>query len=46
MAEYMTPERMLYILIDDPELKIDYLFVDEAHKISSNDKRSVFYYKL
>ena len=42
----VTPERMLYILIDDPELKIDYLFVDEAHKISSNDKRSVFYYKV
>lgn len=42
----LTPERMLYILIDDPELKIDYLFVDEAHKISSSDKRSVFYYKV
>ncbi|EKY00532.1 DEAD/DEAH box helicase [Selenomonas sp. oral taxon 138] len=42
----LTQERMLYILIDDPELKIDYLFVDEAHKISSSDKRSVFYYKV
>lgn len=42
----LTPERMLYILIDDPDLKIDYLFVDEAHKISSGDKRSVFYYKV
>lgn len=28
----LTPERMLYILIDDPNLMIDYLFVDEAHK--------------
>lgn len=42
----LTPERMLYILIDDPSLKIDYLFVDEAHKISSGDKRSAFYYKV
>lgn len=42
----LTPERMLYILIDDPSLKIDYLFIDEAHKISSGDKRSAFYYKV
>ncbi|WP_024860258.1 DEAD/DEAH box helicase [Ruminococcus flavefaciens] len=42
----LTPERMLYILIDDPKIKIDYLFVDEAHKISSGDKRSAFYYKV
>lgn len=42
----LTPERMLYILIDDSDLKIDYLFVDEAHKISSGDKRSAFYYKV
>ena len=42
----VTPERMLYILIDDPELRIDYLFVDEAHKMSSGDKRSAFYYKV
>lgn len=42
----LTPERMLYILIDDPNLMIDYLFVDEAHKISSGDKRSAFYYKV
>ena len=42
----LTPERMLYILIDEPDLKIDYLFVDEAHKISSRDKRSAFYYKV
>jgi len=42
----VTPERMLYTLIDDPTLQIDHLFVDEAHKISSGDKRSVFYYKV
>ncbi len=42
----LTPERLLYILIDDPSIKIDYLFIDEAHKISSGDKRSAFYYKV
>ena len=42
----VTPERMLYILIDHPNLNVDYLFVDEAHKISSDDKRSSFYYKV
>jgi len=42
----VTPERMLYILINEPRLKVDYLFVDEAHKISSGDKRSAFYYKV
>lgn len=42
----LTPERMLYILNDDPKLKLDYVFVDEAHKISSGDKRSSFYYMV
>lgn len=42
----VTPERMHYILLDDKDLRIDYLFVDEAHKISSGDKRSAFYYKV
>lgn len=42
----VTPERMLYILINDPDLMMDYLFVDEAHKVSSGDKRSTFYYKV
>lgn len=42
----LTPERLLYILIDDPSIKIDYLFIDEAQKISSGDKRSAFYYKV
>ena len=41
----LTPERLLYLLIRYPEQNIDYLFIDEAHKISSKDKRSVFYYK-
>lgn len=41
----LTPERLLYLLIRYPEKDIDYLFIDEAHKISSKDKRSAFYYK-
>ena len=42
----LTPERFLYMMIDHPEIEIDYLFVDEAHKISSKDDRSTFYYKV
>lgn len=41
----MTPERLLYLLIMRPDLNIDYLFVDEAHKISTKDSRSTFYYQ-
>jgi len=41
----LTPERLLYLLIRHPDKHIDYLFVDEAHKITSKDKRSAFYYK-
>ncbi|MFK4841244.1 DEAD/DEAH box helicase [Lactococcus petauri] len=42
----LTPERLLYLLMTYPKLNIDYLFIDEAHKISSKDKRSSFYYKV
>ena len=42
----LTPERLLYLLLDKPNFRIDYLFVDEAHKISSKDSRSPFYYKI
>ena len=41
----MTPERFLY-LINTKKSKVDYLFIDEAHKISAKDKRSSFYYDL
>lgn len=41
----LTPERLLYLIISNPNIKIDYLFVDEAHKISSGGSRSTFYYK-
>ena len=30
----LTPERMLYLLMDKPDLAIDYIFIDEAHKLS------------
>lgn len=42
----LTPERLLYLLLERPTFKIDYLFIDEAHKISSKDSRSPFYYKV
>lgn len=42
----LTPERLLYLLLEKPDFKLDYLFIDEAHKISSNDSRSPFYYKI
>lgn len=42
----MTPERMLYTLISMPDIKIDFLFIDEAHKISDRGGRSSYYYKV
>lgn len=42
----MTPERMLYTLISMPDMKIDFLFIDEAHKISDRGGRSSYYYKV
>lgn len=42
----MTPERMLYLLILMRDIPIEYLFIDEAHKISKKDGRSTFYYKI
>lgn len=42
----LTPERLLYLLISNPKMTVDYLFIDEAHKISAKDSRSAFYYKV
>ena len=42
----LTPERLLYLLISNPNLDIDHLFIDEAHKISTKGSRSAFYYKV
>lgn len=42
----LTPERLMYMLMDRKDLSIDYLFIDEAHKITSRDKRSAIYYNI
>ncbi len=42
----MTPERLLHMMIGMPKIKIDFLFVDEAHKISDRGGRSAYYYKV
>lgn len=42
----LTPERAFYLLLGNEELVIDYLFIDEAHILSSNDPRNSFYYKV
>lgn len=41
----MTPERFLYLLNTTNHIA-KYVFIDEAHKISSNDKRSAYYYQI
>lgn len=41
----LTPERLLYLLISNPSLEVDYLFVDEARKLSGKNSRGPFYYK-
>ena len=42
----MTPERMHHLLIEHPNLSIDFVFIDEAHKISERGGRSSYYYKV
>lgn len=42
----VTPERMLYVMSDPEAVPVDYIFVDEAHKISERDGRTAFYYKV
>lgn len=42
----LTPERLYYSLLKQPEIVFKYLFIDEAHKISEKDKRSIIYYKI
>ena len=42
----MTPERLLHMLIGMPKIRIDFLFVDEAHKISDRGGRSAYYYEV
>ena len=42
----LTPERLYHSLLKQPEIEFKYLFIDEAHKISDKDKRSIIYYKI
>lgn len=42
----LTPERLHHLMMLRPNLKVDYLFVDEAQKISQKDSRSIFYYSI
>jgi len=42
----LTPERLYYSLLKTPEIKFNQIFIDEAHKISEKDKRSIIYYKI
>ncbi|OLU44442.1 DEAD/DEAH box helicase [Faecalibaculum rodentium] len=42
----MTPERFLYLLLSKNNANIDFLFIDEAHKISERGGRSTYYYKI
>lgn len=42
----LTPERLLYLLTEKKHIKIEHMFIDEAHKISLLESRSTFYYKV
>ena len=42
----MTPERMHHLLIERSDIRIDFVFVDEAHKISERGGRGSYYYKV
>lgn len=42
----MTPERLLYLLNDKKDFRLDYLFVDEAHKMTGRNSRAPFYYSV
>ena len=42
----MTPERLHHIMIERDNIRIDFLFIDEAHKISARGGRSTYYFKV
>lgn len=42
----MTPERLLHMMIVRENIRVDFLFIDEAHKISSRGGRSSYYFKV
>lgn len=42
----LTPERLLYLLNDKGDIVLDYLFIDEAHKMTGKNSRAPFYYSV
>lgn len=42
----LTQERLLRMLRDDPDLKFDYVFIDEAHNLLSGDERNMLLAKV
>ena len=42
----LTPERLLYLLNDKSDIVLDYLFIDEAHKMTGKHSRAPFYYSV
>lgn len=42
----LTPEHLLYLLMSYQDLSINYLFVDEAHKINKRNEEVPFIIKF
>ncbi len=42
----MTPERLHHMMIERNNIRLDFLFIDEAHKISARGGRSTYYFKI
>lgn len=42
----MTPERLHHMMIERSNIRLDFLFIDEAHKISARGGRSTYYFKI
>ena len=42
----MTPERLSNLLMQNPDLRLEHLFIDESQKITEEDSRSIFYYEI
>lgn len=42
----MTPERLLHMMIERKNIHIDFLFIDEAHKIGGRGGRATYYFKV
>lgn len=42
----MTPERLHHMMIEQDSIQVDFLFIDEAHKISDRGGRASYYFKV